>query len=86
MEHPQKASPTMNTMVGELSDCYDYFLRLSGFSDLVCKLYLNLVWKVYLIAFRFSLVDLLTIFCRSNVKEAVYLAGELGSGLSFYEN
>ena len=30
----------MCTLVGELSDWYDYFLRLSGFSDLFGKVFL----------------------------------------------
>ena len=41
-----KSSPTICTLVEELSNCHDYFLRLSRFPDLF--------GKVFLIAFKFS--------------------------------
>ena len=41
-----KSSPIMCMLVEELSYCYDYFLRLSGF--------LNLFGKIFLITFKFS--------------------------------
>ena len=46
----------MCTLVEELSNCYDYFLRLSGFPDLFGKL--------FLITFNFSLFDFSTIFLQ----------------------
>ena len=43
---PSKSSPTMGTLIEKLSNCCDYFLRLSGFPDLS--------GKVFLITFQFS--------------------------------
>ena len=49
-----KSSPITCTLVEELSNCYDYCLRLSRFPDLF--------GRVYLIPFKFSLFDFSTTF------------------------
>ena len=38
-----KSLPTMGTLVEKLSSCSDYFLRLSGFTDLSGKIY---IWSI----------------------------------------
>ena len=55
--------PTMDALVEKLSKCCDYFSRLSGFPDLS--------GKVFLITFKFSLLDYSTTFCNSNVNKTV---------------
>ena len=56
----RKSSPTMCTLVEELSNCFDYFLRLSGFHDLFGKL--------FLITFEFYSFDFSTTFLREECK------------------
>ena len=51
-----KFSPTTYTYVEELSNCYDYFLRLSGFP--------HLFGKVFFITFKFSLFESSTAFLQ----------------------
>ena len=50
----------MYTLVEELSKCYDYFLRLSGFPDLF--------GKVFLITLKFSLFASSTSFLQEQCK------------------
>ena len=54
----------MGTLVEKLSNCYNYFLRLSGFPDLS--------GKVFLIPFKFSELDYSTKFRKSNVNKIVF--------------
>ena len=58
----------MYTLVEELSNCSDYFLRLSGFPDLF--------GKAFLIPFKFSLLDSSTTFLQEQCK--------LNSSISFF--
>ena len=51
-----KSSPTMDTLVEKLLNCCHCFLTLSGFPDLS--------GKVFLITFKFSSLDYLTMFCN----------------------
>ena len=53
----------MDTLVENLSNCCDYFLRLSGVPDLS--------GKVFLITFKFSSLDYI-MFCNSNLNKTVY--------------
>ena len=54
----------MGTLVEQLSNCCDYFLRLSGFP--------NLSGKMCLITFKFSKLEYSTIFRKSNVNKTVW--------------
>ena len=56
-----KTTPIMCTVVEELSNCYDYFLRLSEFPDLF--------GDVFLILFKFSFLDFSTILGESNANK-----------------
>ena len=53
-----KSLPTMDTLVEKLSNCCDYFLRVSRFPDLS--------GKVFLVTFKFSYVEYSTMFRNSN--------------------
>ena len=53
----------MGTLIEKVLNCGDYFLRLSAFPDLPDK--------VFLISFKFSLLDYATMFDKSNVSKAV---------------
>ena len=54
----------MDTLVEKISNCCNYFSRLSGFLDLS--------GKVFLITFKFSQLDFSTMFRNCNVNKAVY--------------
>ena len=58
-----KSSPTMGTLVEKLLNCFDYFLRLSGFPDLS--------GKEFLMTFKFSLLDYSTMLCKNNANKTV---------------
>ena len=51
----------MGTLVEKLSNCYNYFLRLSEFPDLS--------GKVFFIFYKLSKLDYSTIFQNSNEKK-----------------
>ena len=53
----------MDTLVEKLSNCCDYFLRLSGFPDLS--------GQVFLITFKFYLLDYSAMFFKNNVNKTV---------------
>ena len=54
IERLQQSSPTMDALVENLSKCYDYFLRLSGFSDVYGKVFWSLLNSPNLITHHVS--------------------------------
>ena len=59
----------MCTLVEELSKCYDYFLRLLGFPDLL--------GKILLITFMLSLIDFSTTFLKEQCKRNSFISSFL---------